>query len=79
MVWLTGRRSLHLMADRTRWLRATDPDGRDLVMSCGAALHHLRVALAVHGWSTVDLLVDPAGRDHLAALGLRPVRPEARR
>ncbi|GGS28419.1 Acg family FMN-binding oxidoreductase [Actinokineospora fastidiosa] len=74
--WLVGTRSLHLMADRTRWLPATDPHGRDLVMSCGAALHHLRVALAARGWSTVDLSVDAEGDDHLAALGLRPCPPE---
>ncbi|MGX7829607.1 Acg family FMN-binding oxidoreductase [Actinokineospora sp. 24-640] len=74
--WVTGEHSLHLMADRTRWLTATDPHGRDLLMSCGAALHHLRVALAAQGWSTVDLLIDPVDRDHLAALSLQPSLPQ---
>ncbi|MGW5055655.1 Acg family FMN-binding oxidoreductase [Actinokineospora sp. NPDC004072] len=73
--WLVGTRSLHLMADRARWLPATDPHGRDLVISCGAALHHLRVALAARGWSAVDLPVGPEDDDHLAALGLRPCPP----
>ncbi|MFC7615418.1 hypothetical protein ACFQV2_19840 [Actinokineospora soli] len=52
--WLVGTRSLHLMANRTRWLRATDPRGRDLVMSCGAALDHLRTALAARGWALIN-------------------------
>ena len=44
--WMVGPHSVHLYADLRRWLPATDADGRDLVVSCGAALHHLRVALA---------------------------------
>ncbi|MFC5286744.1 Acg family FMN-binding oxidoreductase [Actinokineospora guangxiensis] len=69
--WLVGHRSLHLMADRSRWMRATDAEGRDLVISCGAALHHLRISLAARGWSAEDIQTsdDP---DHLAALALRP-------
>lgn len=47
--WLLDDESIHLVADVTRRLRATDLDGRDLLLSCGAALHHLRVALAVLG------------------------------
>lgn len=75
--WLLGERSIHLMADWTRQLRATDPDGRDLLISCGAALHHLRVALAGLGWSsTVQHLPNPADRDHLAAVTVRPSTPK---
>jgi hypothetical protein len=47
--WLVGDHSVHLMADRARGVPATDPDGRDLLLSCGAALHHLRVAFAALG------------------------------
>ena len=36
---------VELHADRGRQLTATDPDGRDLLISCGAALGHLAVAL----------------------------------
>ena len=43
--WEVGRDAVHLHADLARWLPAADPMGRDLVMSCGAALHHARVAL----------------------------------
>ena len=35
---------IHLRADRTRGLPVNDPDDRELVMSCGAALFNLRVA-----------------------------------
>ena len=37
---------VRLYADPNRHLVGTDPERRDLVISCGAALHHLRVALA---------------------------------
>ena len=38
-----------LRADRARALPVVDPDGRELVISCGAALFNLRVALARFG------------------------------
>ncbi|SDC21068.1 Acg family FMN-binding oxidoreductase [Actinokineospora iranica] len=67
--WLLGDRSVHLMADWTRQVPATDPDGRDLLVSCGAALHHLRVAFAALGWDTETVLApNPADPDHLAAV-----------
>lgn len=77
--WRIGDRSVHLLADLHRWLPATDPDGRDLVLSCGAALHHLRVALAASGLrATVHRLTDPEEPDHLAAVELTPgASPEA--
>jgi hypothetical protein len=40
----------HLHADRDRQLAATDPLGRLLLVSCGAALHHARVSVAASGW-----------------------------
>jgi len=52
---------------------AAETQTRDLLMSCGAALHHLRVALAASGLaSTVHRLPDVAEPDHLAALEMRP-------
>lgn len=71
--WLLGPRSIHLYADLRRWLPVTDADGRDLAVSCGAALHHLTVALAATGLrSTVRRLPNPADGDHFAAVELRP-------
>ncbi|KOV90092.1 nitroreductase family protein [Nocardia sp. NRRL S-836] len=74
--WETGAHSLHLYADRTRAVPATDPLGADLVVSCGAALHHLRVGLAALGWrAKVHRLPNPALRDHLAAVEFEPSEP----
>jgi len=71
--WTVGRSVVHLTADRQRWLPATDADGRDLALSCGAALHHLRVALAAAGvHASVHRMPDPGGRDRLATLELSP-------
>jgi nitroreductase len=76
--WRLGASSIHLFADSTRALPATDPTGRDLRISCGAALHHLRVALLAAGWSsTVHRLPDPAHPGHLAAIELSPGQPTA--
>ena len=74
--WLIGDHSVHLFADRARHVPAVDPDGRDLVISCGAALHHFRVALAALGWvCAVHRLPNPATPDHLASLEFRPRKP----
>jgi nitroreductase len=71
-----GPSSVHLFADLSRWLPATDTDGRDLVVSCGIVLHHLRVALAASGLrATVRRLPNPEQPDHLAAVSLRPGAP----
>lgn len=74
--WLLGGDTLHLMADRTRHLPATDPQGRDLLISCGAMLHHTQVALASLGWvCDVHRIPNPAQPDHLAALEPRQHTP----
>lgn len=76
--WRIGERTVHLYADTARWLPATDPDERDLMISCGAALHHARVALAAMGWaSKVHRLPNPAEPAHLAALELVAHEPTA--
>ncbi|OLF09974.1 Acg family FMN-binding oxidoreductase [Actinophytocola xanthii] len=74
--WLVGESSVHLFADLDRRLPATDPDGRDLLLSCGAALHHLRIALATAGWGTVvHRLPNPADPTHLASVEMHPHEP----
>jgi nitroreductase len=58
---------IDLFADHDRHLITIDTDGRDLLLSCGAALEHLVVALAGLGWSAqVDRFPDPEDSDHLA-------------
>ena len=67
--WQVGPRGVDLYTDATRRLPRTDPDGRDQVMSCGAALHHLLVALADAGQGArVRRLPDPARPHHLATV-----------
>lgn len=41
---------VQLFGDRRRLLRAADPSGRQLSISCGAALDHFRIALTALGW-----------------------------
>lgn len=75
--WRVGQSSLHLFSDATLQLPHTDPDGRDLMLSCGAALHHCIVALAAIGWqSKVTRLPNPAEPAHLAAIELSPHVPD---
>ncbi|SHF70330.1 Acg family FMN-binding oxidoreductase [Streptoalloteichus hindustanus] len=67
--WEVDAHSVRLHADRSRQLPATDPAGRQLVISCGAALHHARVAFAALGWRvTAHRLPRPDQPDHLATL-----------
>ncbi|CAM4474921.1 hypothetical protein NONI108955_32550 [Nocardia ninae] len=74
--WRIRDREIELWADPKRQLVASDPRQGKLVVSCGAVLHHLRVALAVVGWSAdVTQLPDPAEPDHLATIGLTPHQP----
>jgi nitroreductase len=67
--WRVGPHSLHLYADLQRHLPNTDPDRRDLMLSCGAALNHCVIALAALGWqSKVHRLPNPADPQHLASI-----------
>jgi len=67
--WRFSGSGVELHADRGRRLTATDPEGRDLLLSCGAALHHLRVALAARGAGVVVAYTpDPDDADHLATV-----------
>jgi hypothetical protein len=72
--WICDGAVLHLFADRLRVLLATDSSGREVLLSCGAALDHLQVAMAAAGWDTVtDRFPDPQDPDHLATLHFEPV------
>jgi nitroreductase len=77
-LWRVGDKTVHLYADTSRHLPYTDPDQRDLIVSCGAALHHLRIAARACGWETViHRLPNPADRDHLAAVEFHAEPPTA--
>jgi nitroreductase len=71
--WRGGPRTLELFADRSHQLAETDPLGRNLTISCGAALHHAQAAAGALGWSThVVRHPDPAQPDLLATIDLTP-------
>ena len=62
---------VELYADRDRQLRGIDPSGRDLVLSCGAALHHLVTAAGSFGLSaTMETPSRAADPDLLAVVRL---------
>lgn len=58
---------IRLLADRRHQLQVCDPDGRELIISCGCALLNLRVAIAEAGChGEITLLPDPENPDLLA-------------
>jgi nitroreductase len=78
---LPGR--LELAVDPHRRLPFTDERGEGALLACGAALHHLRVGLAVRGWTPV-VRHDPEGppQRRVAEVGWEPadtVPDDARR
>ncbi|GAA0578852.1 NAD(P)H nitroreductase [Paractinoplanes ferrugineus] len=67
--WRVDGRFMELRGDRTRRLAVTDPESRLLLLSCGTALHHARVALAAAGWTAdVERLPDARQPDVLARI-----------
>jgi hypothetical protein len=75
--WRVNAASLDLYSEPEMQLHSTDPDGRDLIVSCGIALHHCVVALAAMGWQAkVHRLPDPADPCRLATIEVRPHVPD---
>lgn len=67
--------AIELHADRSRALEVADPEHRELMLACGAALLNLRLAIRASGTlPDVRLFPDPAQPDLLAT-----VRPAAQR
>jgi len=74
--WVFRPDGLALYADRARQLAAIDPDGRGLLVSCGAALYLAQLGLARQGWQTeVARRPDPADPDLLALVTPTDWRP----
>ncbi|UMG91898.1 hypothetical protein [Nocardioides sp. TF02-7] len=74
--WMVDGDRVRLFADRTRQLPVEDPSGRNLVLSCGAALHHFRFAAEALGWhTTVRRLPEAAAPDLLAEVRLERTGP----
>jgi nitroreductase len=56
--WRTAENRIDLLADTV---------DRECLLACGAALHHLRVALAAMGWrSAIERMPRPTGQGHVA-------------
>ena len=73
--WVADSAGLHLCVDRSRILYSTDnKSGREALISCGAVLDHLRVAMAAAGWTAnVDRFANPNNLDHLASIDFSPM------
>jgi nitroreductase len=66
--------TVEVRADRSRQLEALDPDGRELMISLGAAVFTLRAALRGAGWIPGLSVLPDAGDPDLVAR-VRPERP----
>ncbi|BBX97777.1 Acg family FMN-binding oxidoreductase [Mycobacterium lacus] len=75
--WRVRTASLDLYSEPDMQLHGTDPDARELIISCGAALNHCVVALAAMGWKAkVNRLPDPDDPRHLATIEVAPHAPD---
>ena len=72
--WVAESGRLQLFVDRQQLVQVADRLGREMILSCGAVLDHLRVAMAAAGWDAgVDRLPDPRDADHLAMFEFSPL------
>jgi len=62
-----GERHIDVYADASRRLQVADPDGREMMISCGAAAFTLRVALRQLGWLPRTQLFPDRSRPALVA------------
>jgi nitroreductase len=73
--WVSEGAVLNLFVDRRRWVHSADRSGREVIISCGAALDHLRIAVVAAGWqANVDRFPNPNNQDHLAAIEFSPLQ-----
>jgi hypothetical protein len=72
--WVAQGTRLHLHVDHSRILYSTDKSGREALISCGAVLDHLRVAMAAAGWTAnIDRFPNPNNLDHVASFDFSPM------
>jgi nitroreductase len=71
--WVFNKGQLRLFLDPSR-VMDTDQSAREALIGCGAALDHLRVAMAAAGWRAhVDRLPNPNSPNHLASIDFTPM------
>ncbi len=63
---------IEIRADFSRRLEFLDPTSRQLYVSCGAAVHHLKVALRGVGFDADVVLVPDGDAAHVATVVVRP-------
>lgn len=73
-MWVVDNDGLQLYVDEDR-VAATDQGGRQALISCGAVLDHLRVAMASAGYEAhVDYYPNPNSHKHIASIDFTPMR-----
>jgi nitroreductase len=71
--WVFDGDQLRLFLDQSR-VMGTDQSAREALIGCGAALDHLRVAMAAAGWQAhVDRFPIPDRPNHLASIRFTPI------
>ncbi len=69
--WRLVGDAAELHADQRRAVPVADPFGREMLLGCGAVLHHARTALAAAGWRVrVSHLPEPDQPDLIARIEL---------
>lgn len=72
--WVAEGQGLRLYVDRFRTVPGTDDSGREAIISCGAVLDHLRVAMLAEGWrARIERFPNPNDADNLASIQFSPV------
>ena len=72
---MAERDVIHLFSEPTRLGRSTDSTGREVLMRCGAALDHFRIAMAAEGWEAHgDRFPNPNNLGHLATVYVSPAQ-----
>ena len=72
--WVAEGARLDLFSEPSRIGRSSDSTGREVLISCGAVLDHLRVAMTAAGWKTnVDRFPNPNNLKHLASIRFSPL------
>lgn len=72
--WVAEDGALQLFVDPDRAVPGTDRSGREAILSCGAALDHVRVAMLAAGWAAeTERFPNPDDPNHLATVEFRPV------
>jgi hypothetical protein len=69
-----GKSAVHLFVDRRRTVPATDRSGREAIISCGAVLDHLRIAMTAAQYHTsITRFPNPNDPSHLATVEFSPI------